>query len=195
VENVLVMVVNALGDAPALRARDADPDAALVLAAREEPRRFLALYDRYFDRVLGYVRLRIRDEATCEDVTSMVFTTALSQIGRFRGDGSFAGWLFQIARNAVRDVHRRQTLEPLPLDATRFEPDVEERFLAYERAARLHAVIGLLKPEQQHLLALRYGAGLGFNEIGELVGASPGTVRVRMHRIIEELRRRYPHDD
>jgi RNA polymerase sigma-70 factor (ECF subfamily) len=103
--------------------------------------------------------------------------------------------LFQIARNAVRDVHRRPALEPLPLDATRFEPDVEEQFLDYERAARLHAVIGLLKPEQQHLLALRYGAGLGFNDIGELVGASPGTVRVRMHRIIEELRRRYPHDD
>ena len=56
-------------------------------------------------------------------------------------------------------------------------------------------MIGLLKPEQQHLLALRYGAGLGFNEIGELVGTSPGTVRVRVHRIIEELRRRYPHDD
>jgi len=62
---------------------------------------FLALYDRYFDRVLGYVRLRIRDDATCEDVTSTVFTTALAQLASFRGDGSFAGWLFQIARNRV----------------------------------------------------------------------------------------------
>jgi RNA polymerase sigma factor (sigma-70 family) len=189
------MVVNALGQAPALRARDPDPDVALVIAAREEPRRFLALYDRYFDRVLGYVRLRVRDDATCEDVTSVVFTTALAQLGRFRGDGSFAGWLFQIARNAVRDVHRRPAPEPLPLEGIPFEPDVEERFLAHERAAQLRAAIGLLKPEQQHLLALRYGAGLGFNEIGELVGARPGTVRVRVHRIIEELRRRYPHDD
>jgi RNA polymerase sigma factor (sigma-70 family) len=56
-------------------------------------------------------------------------------------------------------------------------------------------VVGRLKPEQQHLLALRYGAGLAFDEIAEIVGADPGTVRVRMHRIIEELRRRYPHDD
>ena len=81
---------------------------------------FLALYDRYFDRVLGYVRLRIRDDATCEDVTSTVFTTALAQLGRFRGDGSFAGWLFQIARNAVRDVHRRPSWSALPLEADRF---------------------------------------------------------------------------
>ena len=189
------MEVKALRDVPAVPARDVDPDEALVVAAREEPRMFLALYDRYFDRVLGYCRLRIRDAATCEDVTSMVFTTALAQLGRFRGDGSFGGWLFQIARNAVRDVHRKPRLQRLPFEAAGSEPDVEERFLARERAAELHAVVGLLKPDQQHLLALRYGADLAFDEIAAMVGASPGTVRVRVHRILEELRRRYPHDN
>ena len=189
------MEVKALLVAPAPRAREVDPDAALVAAAREEPRRFLALYDRYFDRVLGYARLRIRDDATCEDVTSTVFTTALVQLGRFRGDGSFAGWLFQIARNAVRDVHRSPRAEPLPLENIGSEPDVEELFLARERAVELHAVVCLLDPDQQHLLALRYGAGLAFDEIGAIVGAAPGTVRVRMHRILEELRRSYPNDD
>src|SRR5262249_1081174 len=104
VEDEPVMELRALLAAPAVGAREIDPDAALVAAAREEPQAFLALYDRYFHRVLGYVRLRIRDEQTCEDVASTVFTTALAQLRRFRGDGTFAGWLFQIARNAVRDV-------------------------------------------------------------------------------------------
>ena len=189
------MEMKTLREASMPRGRQDDPDAALVAAALKEPRMFLALYDRYFERVLGYVRLRIRDAAMCEDVTSTVFTTALAQLGRFRGDGSFAGWLFQIARNAVRDVHRRPALNALPCELTGSEPDVEEQFLARERATELHAVVGRLKPEQQHLLALRYGAGLAFDEIAEIVGANPGTVRVRMHRIIEELRRRYPHDD
>jgi RNA polymerase sigma-70 factor, ECF subfamily len=195
VKDEQVMEVRALLDAPALRPRTVDPDAALVAAAREEPQAFLALYDRYFDRVLGYVRIRIRNEPVCEDVASTVFTTALEQLRRFRGDGTFAGWLFQIARNAVRDVQRRPIAVPLPDEATSSEPDLEERFLAYERAAQLHALIRLLPPEQQHLLALRFGAGLAFDEIGAVVGAEPGTVRVRMHRILEELRRRYPHDD
>jgi RNA polymerase sigma-70 factor (ECF subfamily) len=189
------MEVRALGEVPARRTCEVDPDVALVAAAREEPRMFLALYDRYFDRVLGYARLRIRDAATCEDVTSTVFTTALAQLERFRGDGSFAGWLFQIARNAVHDIHRGPRVERLALEAACSEPDLEEQFLARERVAQLHAVVGLLEPEQQHLLALRYGAGLAFDEIGAIVGANPGTVRVRMHRILEELRRRYPHDD
>lgn len=190
-----VMELRAVLEAPASRAGTADPDAALVAAAREEPQAFLALYDRYFDRVLGYVRLRTRDESICEDVTSTVFTTALGQLRRFRGDGPFAGWLFQIARNAVRDIQRRPAAVPLPDDATSSEPDLEEGFLRYERAAQLHALIRLLTPEQQHLLALRYGAGLAFDEIGAIVGAAPGTVRVRMYRTLEQLRRRYPHDD
>ena len=189
------MEVRAPFEASALRTRRLDPDAALVAAAREDPQAFLALYDRYFDRVLGYVRLRIRDASTREDVVSTVFTTALGQLGRFRGDGTFAGWLFQIARNAVRDVQRRPAAVPLLDEATASEPDVEVRFLAYERAAELRALIRLLTPEQQHLLGLRYGAGLAFDEIGAIVGAAPGTVRVRMHRILEQLRGRYPDAD
>ncbi|MBV9196938.1 MAG: hypothetical protein JO168_22600 [Solirubrobacterales bacterium] len=107
------MELNALAEAPTVRVRAVDSDAELVAAARANPREFLGLYDRYFDRVVGYVRLRVPDAATCEDVTSRVFTTALEQLGRFRGDGSFAGWLFQIARNSVRDVQRRRPTEPI----------------------------------------------------------------------------------
>jgi hypothetical protein len=47
------MEVSALVGTHPFRARAVDPDAALVAAAREEPRAFLALYDRYFERVLG----------------------------------------------------------------------------------------------------------------------------------------------
>src|SRR5262245_61237874 len=167
-------VMKAVLEAPAGRLDWVDPDAALVTAAREEPQAFLALYDRYFDRVLGYVRLRIRDESTCEDVVSTVFTTALAQLRRFRGDGTFAGWLFQIARNATWDVARKPAAVPTGDEATS-EPSPEERLLAFERAAELHTAIGLLTAEQQHLLGLRYGAGLAFDEIGAIVGAAPGT--------------------
>jgi hypothetical protein len=45
-----------------------DPDAALVAAARLDGREYLALYDRYVDRVLGHVRARVADPDTCEDV-------------------------------------------------------------------------------------------------------------------------------
>jgi RNA polymerase sigma-70 factor (ECF subfamily) len=186
------MVVKAT--AVAAEVRPLDPDARLVAAARAEPQAFLALYDRYFERVLGYVRLRIRDAASCEDVTSQVFTTALAQLGRFRGEGSFAGWLFQIARNAVYDAQRRPRFERLSDDLPTVGPEIDERLLAQERRERLRRLLASLEPEQQHLLALRYGAELSFEEIGAVFGVPPGTVRVRLHRLLNQLRERYPHD-
>jgi RNA polymerase sigma factor (sigma-70 family) len=67
--------------------------------------------------------------------------------------------------------------------------------LERERDGELRALIQRLRPEHQHLLALRYGAGLTFEEIGAIFDSAPATVRVRMHRILEDLRRRYPRDD
>src|SRR6516165_1033186 len=118
----MVMEVKALPRKRATGVPAVDPDADLVAAARARPSEFLALYDRYFARVLGYVRVRIRDGATCEDVTSHVFTTALAEIGRFRGHGPFAGWLFQIARNAVYDAQRRRMTEPQVIERAVGDP-------------------------------------------------------------------------
>lgn len=179
----------------------ADPDRELVAAAQRDPAAFLALYDRHFARVHGYVRLRIRDRALCEDVTSAIFTTALAKIGGFHGGGAFGAWLFRIAQHAVYDVYRadRGREGPLVEEALASLPAAalgpEEQVLARERAARLRALVGVLRPEQQHLLALRYGAGLTPAEIGRVAGKSAVAVRVSLHRALAELRRRYPHDD
>ena len=53
------MGVRALSAVPRTGARAVDPDVGLVAAAREQPRAFLALYDLYFERVLG-------DVVTCD---------------------------------------------------------------------------------------------------------------------------------
>jgi RNA polymerase sigma-70 factor (ECF subfamily) len=175
-----------------------DPDAELVAAARRDAGAFLALYDRYIDRVLGYVRLRIADADTREDVTSQVFTTALERLPQFRGDGVFAGWLFQIARNAVNDVHRRAPVDSLPpVELTLVDPAAgpDEQVLREQRLQRLRTLVQTLPADHQHLLALRYGAELGFGQIAPILGATPGALRVRLHRLLQDLRRRYPDDE
>ena len=175
-----------------------DPDVALVAAAKADPEAFVALYDRYFDQVFGYVRLRIGDRATSEDVTSQVFVTALAKLDGFRGRGPFAAWLFRIARNAVRSEQRRRRPigDPDALLATlpAADPDPADVTLARERGARLNAAVAGLGRDEQHLLALRYGAGMSFEEVANSLGIASGAARVRMHRVIEQLRRRYPDD-
>jgi DNA-directed RNA polymerase specialized sigma24 family protein len=52
-------------------------------------------------------------------------------------------------------------------------------------------VLTALTPEQQNLLARRYGAELDSREIGAVLGTSAVAVRVALHRTVAELRRSY----
>jgi RNA polymerase sigma-70 factor (ECF subfamily) len=192
--------MSALDAAIAAPTAASDPDAALVASARSDLARFAALYDRYFDRVHGYVRVRIGDRAASEDVTSEVFCRALAKLHGFRGRGPFAAWLFRIARNAVRDEQRRRPRSAVDAAAAAdaiaaLGPGPEDVALAHERALRLRAAIAELGRSEQHLLALRYGAGLSGEELAGVLGIKPGAARVRVHRALEELRRRYPDAD
>jgi RNA polymerase sigma-70 factor (ECF subfamily) len=172
-----------------------DPDAALVFDARAEAARFVALYERYFGPVHRYVRMRVPERAASEDVTSDVFVTALSKLGEFRGNGSFAAWLFRIAQNAVRDEWRRR--RPMEDDSALAQladprPGPEAQAL---RNARLRGLLADLSREQQDLVALRYGAGLRCSEIAEVLEKTPAAVRVQLHRTLSDLRRRYTDED
>jgi RNA polymerase sigma-70 factor (ECF subfamily) len=174
-------------------------DAELVRAALTNPSSFLALYERYFLKVQRYVRIRISDRAACEDVTSEVFMAALAGLPNFRGSGSFAAWLFRIAQNAVRSHHRGNRTVSLDEATLAVVPDEDtsppEEALRRERLLELRALVSALKPEQQDLLALRYGAELESHEIGQVLGKSAVAVRVALHRTVAELRRRYFDDE
>jgi len=169
---------------------DPDPDALLVEAARAEPARFAALYERYFESVHRYVRMQVADRSASEDITSDVFLTALSKLGEFRGSGRFAAWLFRIAQNAIRDEYRRRALDDESALLLLVDPRPGPETQALGKA-RLRTLLAGLSRQQQDLLALRYGAGLRCAEIAEVLEKSPVAVRVQLHRALGELRRRY----
>ena len=172
-----------------------DPDAELVAAAQRDPRQFLALYERHFPRVHRYVRLRVHHQQAAEDITSKIFLTALDRIQRYRAEGCFGAWLFRIAQNEVQDSFKSRTEGPAEREALDALPDrdpgPESQALSGERFAALGRLLRTLGPDQQHLLALRFGTDLSAGEIGVIVGKSPEAVRVYLHRTIKELRLRY----
>jgi RNA polymerase sigma-70 factor (ECF subfamily) len=67
-------------------------------------------------------------------------------------------------------------------------PSQEERVLRQERIQALLNANQTLRPADQEILSLRYGAGLSNSEIAESLGISHNAVAVRVHRALKRLK-------
>ena len=167
---------------------------ALVARAAAEPAAFAAIYDHYFPRVYNYVRYRVRDAETADDITAQVFERALVSIGSYRSERApFAAWLFGIARNAVNDHLRAQRRRRwLSLEVLRgrpsSEPQPEEVAIHNQTRAEMLAAVACLSDRERDLIALKFAAGLTNRRIAQLTGLSESNVGVILYRVVRRLR-------
>jgi RNA polymerase sigma-70 factor (ECF subfamily) len=181
-----------------MRLAASDEDASLVEAARCDPAAFAALYQRYVTPVYRYVYSRLGHVADAEDLTARVFTEALEGLHRYREQGSFAAWLFTIARHRVIDYYRSQR-PSLPLEEALDSPcdgiDPLGHLVQEEALRRLAALVAQLDEEQQELLRLRFAGGLTYSEIGGIVGRSEAAVKMAVHRLLHRLQAEWEESD
>ncbi len=113
-------------------------------------------------------------------------------IGRYDARRSFDTWLFSIAHNAAIDLLRRRTgesLEDCESGVAADEPDALAAILNRERAAILAAEMSVLPPLYREALTLRFEEGMKLEEIAEIAGAPLSTIKSRVQRGLECLRR------
>jgi RNA polymerase sigma-70 factor (ECF subfamily) len=167
----------------------------LLLRARagHEPS-FRRLYRELYDPVAGYATRRIASREDAEDVISEVFHRFLKRMDQFDARrGSVWSWLMTMTRHAVIDHHRARR-DHAPLEA------VEETLIADavdpltglvqgEEHRLLHGLLQDEDPEVREIFALRFGDGLKYREIAELLGLSEAAVKQRFSRTMRRLRR------
>ena len=79
-----------MGGIPGLQSAEAShDDARMLLAARADLTKFAPLYERYFPRIYAYCLRRVEHAEAAEDLTSLIFTRALTSLHEHRG-GSVA---------------------------------------------------------------------------------------------------------
>jgi RNA polymerase sigma factor (sigma-70 family) len=173
-------------------------DAALLAAAREDPDAFQALYERYADAIHGYFARRTGDYSAALDLTAETFAQAWFVRARFRDEagGSAAPWLYGVARNVLlmsvkRGALERRATERLGLQ-TRLDQAEPSHTIRPEHAWTDGAdeLLDTLPPDQREAVRLRVIDELGYAEIADALGTSPGNARVRVHRGLALLRRR-----
>lgn len=180
-------------DEPVIVGSPARPsDAELALAARSTPQAFEQLYQRYADRLYRYAAGLTGSTSLADDIVSDTMMAALEQLHRFDPTrGSFAGWLFTIARRRMADDQRRLSRLRRAFQRHGLEPDFEDdpltNVIRSEDAARLRAALLRLAKHDRDVLLLRFVVELSGPEIAEILNISPSAVRVRVHRALGRL--------
>lgn len=169
-------------------------DPTLVERAREgDLAAFETLVVRYQRRIYQLALRMTADRAAAEDITQDVFLTAWRQLPGIREGAAFGGWLYKIATNRCLTVlGRRRPTEELDELLPAGNPQTAETDpqRATERAAVLAALTGALQqltPEQRAVWLLREAHDKSYEEIAEVVDATPQAVRGRLARARAQL--------
>ncbi len=135
-----------------------------------------------------------------EDVVSEVFIKAYRNLHQYRPDHPFSTWLYRLAANHVVDHGRRRRRQPtrvdLPEQLDDPRPGPGERVERDERAGLVRRALDELKPRYREVMFLVYIEGLPVEETARMLGLPQGTVKSRLLRGREALRkllaRRHP---
>jgi RNA polymerase sigma-70 factor (ECF subfamily) len=154
---------------------------------------FDRLYLRFERPLAGFVRAYTSDASEVEDLVHEAFMTVLRQRHGSDRVRSFRAWLFTVARNLCLKRARAKQRAGRAAEAIReiapaSPPDAHAELEERERARRLVDAVGRLPVELAEVYRLR-GSGLSIREVADVLAVPVGTVKWRVHELVEQLRR------
>jgi RNA polymerase sigma-70 factor (ECF subfamily) len=176
-----------------VQSRDTVTDGEIVRAVLAgDVELYAVLVERYRDRFARYAARMLGSHDAAEDALQDALVRAFDRLADCREPDKFAGWLFLILRNRCFAEQRRHQREGrLPEDAAEAVAAPERSDGAIERreqARELELALGQLTPEQREAFVLKHVAGMPYEEIAQLTGATVASLKMRMHRAYDRLR-------
>ena len=142
--------------------------------------------------LIAFIVRMINNYDAAEDIFQETWIRVIKHINSFRGDAKFSTWLFQIARNLYKDTMRKKRgLHYISIEET------EE--LTYKHSAdvtninemeQVKEIVTGLPVKMKEVIVLRYYHDLNINEISEVLGCPEGTVKSRIFRARDIIRKK-----
>jgi len=164
---------------------------------------FSQLIDNYKNMVynLAY-RMSNNNPQEAEDISQEAFLRAFQSLAHFNPSYKFSTWLYQITLNIIRDKFKKKELNPASLDAP-VETDDSEFYLQpadlannpeqiitrKEDVRTVQKAIYSLPLKYREVLVLRHLQDLSYIEIANILKLPVGTVKVRLYRAREQLKK------
>lgn len=147
--------------------------------------------------VVRYCRARMGADGPVspEDVAQEVILAVANSLDRFTDRGRpFMAYVYGVASHKVADAHRAGLRDmSLPVDDVPDAPDAtpgpEDSVLLHDDGNEVRLLLDNLSEKARDIVILRVFEGLSAEEVAELVGSTPGAVRVAQHRALAKLRK------
>ncbi|HUY85642.1 MAG TPA: sigma-70 family RNA polymerase sigma factor [Acidimicrobiales bacterium] len=168
----------------------------LLDAARDGDRRaFGEIFKRLNPILVSF--LSAMDAANAEDIASDTWITAIGHLASFNGgEGDLRAWIFTIARRKLIDLSRASyrrlsdPIDPLQMEIESKDWNPERSVVEAMSVKELAGyIVRYLTPQQAEVVLLGAIAGLRAIEIAEVIGKSPGAVRMLQHKALRRLER------
>lgn len=169
-------------------------------AAQGDRDAFGELVRRYEKKVLALTNHLCGNPDDGAEAAQEAFIAAWRGLPRFRGEANFSTWLYRLASNASIDLLRRRKRrdayagpslddEEIRVEAPDPAPTPQETVERRELRRELQDALQTLSPEHRQALILREIHQLSYEEIAQTLSLDIGTVKSRIHRARETLRK------
>jgi RNA polymerase sigma-70 factor (ECF subfamily) len=151
------------------------------------------VYDVYFSEIYRYVLYRVGDTGLSEDIASDVFVRLLEAVQNGHPpQTNLKGWLIGTASHAITDHLRRKYRRPeeeISESIPDLGPSIAAEIDQREQNRMVNDAYAQLTPDQQHVLALRFGQGYSLEETAALMNKNVNAVKALQFRALASLQR------
>lgn len=151
---------------------------------------FEQLYAEHAEPLLRFLIYRTGNRATAEEVLADTFERVLRSRSRFNPSrGKVKTWIYSIALNRLRDLHRRSEAEERALRKSEAgAPEGAADIDRVEERSTVTAALAQLDELEREAVSLRYGADLSVAEVAQALGVKVSTAEGRIYRGLRNLK-------
>lgn len=160
---------------------------------------FEELVLKYQDRIYNLCRHMLGNTSDAEDAAQDTFIKAYQKLKDFKPEASLYTWLYRIAVNTCLDYKKKPFFESLFMKADEDEeyipeavsedPSPEKLYESKQLGLALRKGIGKLSLKLRTVIILKEIEGLSYEEIADILEVSTGTVKSRISRARDELKK------
>ena len=150
----------------------------------------------YWERAYRFAAMITRRDQESSDIAQEALLKVLRNLERFDAkQGNFESWLWKVVLNTARDAGRAAGRRQVLLDRLRNQRrlelpgDAEALALGRLEDVQLLAAVRRLPKRPRTVIALRFGAGLSYGEVGQQMGMSEAAALMATRRALSILRR------